>query len=336
MAPDPVVRPASEPHLAQVAWAVRDLPRACRFYTEVLGFRRAGGRLLWGPGLSVVQELGDDAAATLWWALGGQEFVQLEFFHHTLPIGRERPSTWRPCDLGWARVAIGVADLDAVLARAAAAGHLPLGPVLTDGTDGTDGTDRVRRCALRDPDGVVVEIIGDGGVTGNGDRPRPAVRSVTVSVADLDRARRFWVDTCGLTPLDPAALHQPHHEALWGLEGAHREQFVARGVDVAIEVVRYDDPVGAAPPADQRLCDQGLLNVALAFRDRDRFDTLLERVLAAGYRATVECPPGPFASTYLRDDQGCSVEIFACPPDHDALLGFTIEPGFAPGWPLDE
>ena len=54
----------AEPHLAQGAWAVNDLPAAVRFYVDVIGFRRSGGRLLWGPGLSVLQGLGDDAAAT--------------------------------------------------------------------------------------------------------------------------------------------------------------------------------------------------------------------------------------------------------------------------------
>ena len=80
-----------EPHLAQIAWAVLDLPRACRFYTDVLGFRRAGGRVLWGPGLSVLQELGDDAAATLWWAVGGQRFVR--------HVAAE--ATWKRCSEGY-------------------------------------------------------------------------------------------------------------------------------------------------------------------------------------------------------------------------------------------
>lgn len=329
-----------EPHLAQIAWAVCDLPRACRFYVDVIGFRRAGGRLLWGPGLSVLQELGDDAAATVWWALGGQPFVQLEFFQHTLPVGRARPADSRPCDLGWSRVAIGVADLEAVLRRAKSLGHLPLGPVLTDGG--------VSRAALRDPDGVVVELVGDGGHreptemarSGAGERAfeeiaRPAVRSVTLSVADLGRASRFWLETCGLVPQAPDSLHAPHHEALWGLAGARREQIVARGVDVALELVHYLDPPGRPRPSDARLSDQGLLNVALAFRSRARFDALHERLLEAGYRPTVACPPGPFASTYLRDGEGHSCEIFACPEDHDGLLGFLPESGFSPGTALD-
>lgn len=330
---------APEPHLAQIAWAVCDLPRACRFYVDVIGFRRAGGRVLWGPGLSILQELGDDAAATVWWALGGQSFVQLEFFHHTRPLGRARPVGSRPSDLGWSRVGIGVADLEAVLWRAKRSGHLPLGPVLTEGG--------VSRAALRDPDGVFVELVGDGGQreptegargeAGEKDFgvARPAVRSVTLSVADLDRAARFWLETCGLVPQAPDSLHAPHHEALWGLPGARRDQIVARGVEVALELVQYLDPPGRPRPSDARLCDQGLLNVALAFRDRARFDVLHERLLSAGHPPTVACPPGPFASTYLRDGEGNSCEIFACPEDHDGLLGFLPESGFSPGTALD-
>ncbi len=276
----------AEPHLAQVAWAVNDLPAAVRFYVDVIGFRRSGGRLLWGPGLSVVQGLGDDAAATVWWALGGQDFVQLEFFQHPLPVGRLRPPTWRPCDLGWTRVGIEVANLDETLARARHEGHDPLGAIMVDGDS--------RRVAFCDPDGVVVELIEQGTVAR--ESARPAVRY---------------------------------------LGGARRDVIVARGQQVALEIARYDEPRGAARPPDYRLCDQGLLNVALAYRERELFDALLDRVLAHGYRSMVECPAGPFASTYLVDDQGCSVEIFSCPRDHDALLGFEAEPGFAPGFALD-
>ena len=315
---------AAAPRLAQVAWAVRDLPRACRFYAEAIGFRRAGGRVLWGPGLARIQELGGDAAATVWWLVGSQDFVQLELFQHTLPVGRARSPAWRPCDLGWTRVGIGVADLDATLARARAAGAAPLSPTLAGAGP--------RRAAVCDPDAVVVELVEDGGA---GSPCRPALRYVALSVADLARARAFWIEACGLEELDAEALHRPEHEALWGLAGARRDVVVARGGDVALEITCYRDPVGAPRPADHRLCDQGLLNVALATREREPFDRLLTRLQARGCRATVACPPGPFASTYLADDQGHSLEIFCCPPDHDALLGFAAEPGFAPGVALD-
>src|SRR5262245_66692964 len=116
MHPAPEARSA-EPRLAQVAWAVQDLARAVRFYAEGLGFRRAGGRLLWGPGLARVQGLGEDAAAALWWLVGAQDFVQLELFAHSQPRGRARAPGWRPCDLGWTRVAIGVEDLDSTPGR---------------------------------------------------------------------------------------------------------------------------------------------------------------------------------------------------------------------------
>src|SRR5262245_32564149 len=49
---------SAEPRLAQVAWAVQDLARAARFYAEGLGFRRAGGRLLWGLVLAPPSPLG--------------------------------------------------------------------------------------------------------------------------------------------------------------------------------------------------------------------------------------------------------------------------------------
>ncbi|MEZ4332867.1 MAG: VOC family protein [Myxococcota bacterium] len=335
-----MIGPLPEPQLAQVAWAVRDLTRTCRFYTEVVGFRRAGGRLLWGPGLSILQDLGPDAEAILWWVVGSQAFVQLEFFAHSRPAGRARPSDARPSDLGWSRVRIGVADLGAVLARASARGHRPLGPIQTRAG--------FPSAALCDPDGVVVELVGDGadaadrrdaersGVESAGpDIAPPVLRSVTLSVGDLERASRFWTGVCGLRPRDDRALLDPSREALWGMAGARRELLVARGGAVDLELVHYLDPPGRPRPPDHRLCDQGLLNVALAYRDREQFDALHARLLAAGCRASVSCPPGPFASTYLQDVEGNSFEIFACPEDHDPLLGFVPEAGFAPGVRLD-
>ena len=78
-----------------------------------------------------------------------------------------------------------------------------------------------------------------------------------------------------------------------------------------------------------------LLVIKLAFRARSDFDALHARLEAAGHPGTVACPPGPFASTYLRDPERNSLEIFACPEDHDGLLGFAPEPGYAPGTALD-
>ena len=98
-----------------------------------------------------------------------------------------------------------------------------------------------------------------------------------------------------------------------------------------MEVVQYHAPAPRPKPDGYELSDQGFLNVAFAFRERPLFDDLLQRALAAGYRANAPVAPGPgFASTYLNDGQGLTVEVFGCPREYDRLLGFEPEEGFAP------
>ena len=77
-----------EPQLAQIALCSTDLPRSVQLYTEAFGFAEAGGKVLWGQRVAQIQGLGDDAAFTLWWLVGRQDLVQLEFFHHTTPPQR--------------------------------------------------------------------------------------------------------------------------------------------------------------------------------------------------------------------------------------------------------
>jgi hypothetical protein len=91
---------APVPSVVQLAMCSDDLPRTLRMYIEVFGFADAGGRKFWGEWLAHVQDVGDDAACLLWWLVGRQDLLQLEFFHHTLPRQRPLPADWRPSDQG--------------------------------------------------------------------------------------------------------------------------------------------------------------------------------------------------------------------------------------------
>ena len=272
-----------------------DLPHTLRLYTEVFGFADAGGRAFWGPWLGV-QALGPDAAALVWWLVGRQDFVQLEVFHHTTPAQRPLPDDWRPSDHGWVRWGLAVPDFDAALDRLRGMGIATLSePAERDG---------LRRVCFRDPDvGVIVEVMEDGAALAGGIRPRhydlvPALVYAAVSVPDLDRARAFFVDTLGLAEEPAELLHDDASEALWGLEGAACERFVVSGGDVSVEVVRYDDPPGRPRPPDSSLSDQGLMNLAVGFRERAELERLYERIVANGYRPNAELMPGqPAAPT---------------------------------------
>ena len=311
------------PQLAQIAMCVADIPRALRFYNEVFGFVSSGGRAIWGERLARIQGLGDDAQCIVWWMVGRQEFVQLEFFNHTLPAQQPLPTDWRPCDLGWVRWGVAVDDFDGVLARLAERHVELLGPVLHH--------DGLRRACFQDPDGTVVEVLEEGVGIPGGVRPAhhpfaPAVVYAAISVSDIEASRAFFIDTLGLAPAPGVLLHTREMEALWGLDGAERDSFVARAGDAFLEVVQYRQPAPAPKPDVYLPSDQGFLNAAFAFRERDLFDQMYERVLDARYRPNLTVAPGSgFASTYINDGQANTVEIFGCPPEFEAQLGFVPE-----------
>ncbi|MCK9250749.1 MAG: VOC family protein [Solirubrobacteraceae bacterium] len=315
------------PRVVQVALCTSDIPRTVALLSD-LGFRDAGGRVFSGPLLAEVQELGDDGATVIWWLVGDQDYLQLELFHHTVPVQRPRPADERVCDLGWSRWTIEVGDLDAATAVFARYGIAPMGPVVTDADS--------RRACFRDPWTAVplevVEMVGrrDDGALGGGRRdptgPRatPRIVAATVSVPDLERARATFVDLLGM-PLVDGALHRAEHEALWGLDGARSRSFAVRGGDAALEVVEYLEPRGRPAPADRLLSDQGFMHAAVGHEDIAPLRRLADRVLAAGHRLTAPLPDGSSGGTYAWCDD-VSLELFAVPPEERAAYGFDPEP----------
>jgi catechol 2,3-dioxygenase-like lactoylglutathione lyase family enzyme len=321
------------PQVVQLALCSTDIVATVQRYTTALGFADAGGRAFWGERISELQELDEpDPRCLVWWMVGRQDMVQIELFHHTRPAQRPQPADRRPCDLGWARFGIAVPDFDQATEAVALTGVSFLTEPMTQ--------DGLRRVCFRDPEiGVIVELMEEGPALPGGIRPRyfdlvPAVVYATLSVADLGPARRFFADTVGLIEEPQTVLHTPELERLWGLEGARRDGFVVRGGDVYLEVVRYDDPQGA-PATGRRLSDQGMMNVAVGWRERHYLEDLYARLSATGYPIAAELPPPPAGATYLRDDQGNSLEIMAIPREFDPVYGFVPVPEFQvePRWP---
>jgi catechol 2,3-dioxygenase-like lactoylglutathione lyase family enzyme len=324
------MEPAAEPPLCQVALSVADLRRSHAWYRDVLGFAPAGGTSLFaGPLASSVQGL-PRAASTCWWLVDGQDRFQLELFEFRSPPVRPVPVDWRPSDIGYTTVGVHVADLDAALERAAAAGTAAIG--------GPIGAPGARRACVRDPDGVLLELMEDDPrVTVLRARPRPelpvVVRSVTLSVGDLDRSRRLFADVLGLGVLDGTTLHAPEHEALWELEGAERTAAVLSAGDFLVELVQYTDPVGRPWPSGYRISDQGLLNVAFGFRSRAALQDAYGRCRAAGYDSNSRpLSLGAWSVVYVDDDQGFSVELLHVAPWFERWMGFAPRrtPRFAP------
>ena len=231
--------------LSQIAISVADLKRAQGWYREVLGLEPAGGTSLFaGPLAAMVQGV-PRAASTCWWLVDRQELFQLELFEFRSPLVRSRPPDWRPCDIGYTMIAFAVDDLDLAIRRATSAGSAPLTDPL--------GSPGERRVCVRDPDGVLIELLEEDPRAGR-PRPRPrrgvpaAARSVTLSVPDLERSRAVFEGVLGLE-VAGAGWHRPEHEELWGLAGAERESVALWADDMIVELVQYTGSAGQAVAA---------------------------------------------------------------------------------------
>ncbi len=317
--------PRYVPPLNQIALSVIDLRRTERWFREGFGLLAAGGSRLMmrGPLPSMIQGL-PKAASTCWWLVGRNPWFQLELFQFESPLARPMPAGFRPCDTGYSRIGLWVADFDRTLANLAELDSFPLAVPL--------GQRGARRACVRSPDGVYVEIMEDDPLAGRtvGERADcpVAVRSVTLSTPAFADSCALMQDGVGLRP-SSVTLHEPQHEALWGLAGARVRSAVFDAGDVLLEVVSYEDPVGKPWPQDYRICDQGILNIAFGARTKRDHMQVYERLHAFG--ACPNCRPIHIPGSgvvYVNDRHGFSVELLWMKPGRaDRAWGFAPLPG---------
>jgi catechol 2,3-dioxygenase-like lactoylglutathione lyase family enzyme len=272
-----------------------------------------------GPDIGGIQGL-PGASVQILWAVDQQDFFQLEFFEYREPSSTPLRSDWRACDIGYTRVGIHVADFDATLKRLGEIGTSPLTAPI--------GRSGQRRVCVRDPDGVILELMEDSPPT-----PSPVViarpelsaqtRSVTISVPDLARSARFFRDILGMRPAPSQTLHTADHEQLWGLEGARAEVELLWSGNFWVELVQYHAPLGTPRSVDYRISDQGIINLALGSRSHDSFRRIRDAVLADGHVAHDHYADEGVDAQYIEDDQGFSVELLGLDRSVDPAVGFT-------------
>lgn len=320
--------------LNQIAISVADVQRSHRWYRDIFGYQESGGTYMFVPLLGSAKVQGvPNATSVCWWLMDQQEFFQIELFQFSKPTPQPLPEDWRPCDIGYTTIGIHVADFDGTLERLARRQTALLGDPI--------GEPGARRVCVRDPDGVLIEVMEDDPRSGE-PRLRPyadvpvVTRFVTLSVPDLDQARRTWIEILGLPEVTDVRLHGPEHEALWGLAGATRESFVLRAGDMFIEVVRYLDPIGRAWPEGYRISDHGLLNIALGLRTYDAVRDLVGTCEAAGIPPNAPPPTTLkpiWSCSYVNDPLGFSIELlYVAKPGQKRMVNpFNLfELGFRP------
>jgi len=298
-------------YLSQVAFGVMDGKRTGRFYSKLLGFRPAGStRLFRGQLASRIQGI-PNVASTCRWFVDGQELFQLEMFEFERPRPRPIPGDWRPCDIGYTRLTLEVEDLEKTLERLKRAGHPSIaGAIEFAGSRGA---------CVYDPEGVLLELVqaSDGGLM-----PDFSVRAsaVGLSVPDLARSRRFFGDVLEIPIRE---RQQPGRDARWGLAEAQCEGFALELGGRSVEIAQYEKPLPVPRPNDYRMSDQGLIHIAIGFRNQRDLRSACKRALSAGYKANFRIFNFGFGScVYLRDDQGFTVELLCCKPIGERFIGF--------------
>ena len=322
----PVAGPAIEsPPLCQFAFSAVNLDRTRGWYRDMLGFVPSGGTNDFGnPIGSWIQGL-PNVDETTKWMIDQQEFFQLEMFEFKSPVPKPRPKDWAPNDSGYTIIGVHVANFDQRLMSLRSAGVPPLTEPI--------GAPGARRVCIKDPEGNIVELMEEDPRQGGSKtraRPRPAVsvvaRSITVSVPDMDRSRRLFVDTLRLTECTDFVLHRPEHEELWNLKGATAKTLLLWAGDILVELRQYINPVAKPWPKGYRISDQGMLNIAFGFRNRDDYDRTCGRVFASGYHSN--SPPFhlfDWGTVYMNDDQCFSVELLWVDPSANRKMGFEPE-----------
>ncbi len=312
----------------QIALSGRaSLAEVSRWYVDGLGFLDAGGATFAGPEIAQLQGIDlPTVALDMRWAIDRNDFMQLELFCYTEPVARPRTDDWAPDVVGYNVLMVHVVDFDDTLARLAALGTHP--------TTDPIGTPRRRRACVADPNGVLVEIMEDDLASSTAVTVRPelnaAVRGVRVTVPDLERARDFFVDAIGLRPTEP--LHTSAHEALWGLAQSTPEVVALTEGRSVIELVHY--PHTRPRPKDYRICDEGILNIALGSTDKDAYLRTRARVDDRGHTLHNEfILSADVEVNYVTDAQGTfNVELMFMGTAAHASFGFSI-PEDAPSSP---
>ena len=289
--------------LFQIAMSVTDINRTIKFYNDILGFVPfKKPQKLKGIIPSRIQGY-KKVNALICWMNDANPSFQLEFFQYFNPPARPMSGSARPCDIGYSRMGIWVADFDGIMHRLKE-NRIPLITVPIKFGDG-------RRVCFRDPDGVYLELMEKPVMTSSplNQNARAATQSVTLCVPDLKQAEGFFVDVLGMERSD-VVLHTPEMESLWGLAGAETKSSLLKSGNILFELVEYLNPRGRPMRHDRHIGDAGLWHIAVLFTRRKDFMDCYRRALVAGHSSYSKPVCFGFMNfVYMKSSQGFTVEF---------------------------
>ena len=151
------------------------------------------------------------------------------------------------------------------------------------------------------------------------------VHHVSISVPDIDIARRFYIDLLGAVEITAVEWQAGNAwiDAIVGLEGSAAKSFMARLKNIQIEVFEYTSPKSAPQDPMRPVCRNGYTHIGFQVDD---IQAVYEKMLAAGL--TFHTPPDlsvitldekgdkrGHAATYGRDFFGNIFEIMEIHPN---------------------
>lgn len=310
-------------HICQVAFSAINGPALRDWYANVFGFVKSGKVIFFPPSTSSVQGI-PGAWEKCSWLIDQQDYFQLEFFQFWTPRSRLKTDDWRPCDIGYNMVGIAVNDFEQTLRNVCAHSRRDMPEVV--------GESGERRACVMDPEGNLVEIherdpltLVEGANPGILRPEVPAVvRTMRVSVPSLKDAYQTYVEAMGLQVVEDFCLHDPQDEALWGLPGAKCKTLLVRSANFLLELVEYESPDAQPWPKNYSIADQGVMNIALGYRDRSDYDRSFARAVRNKMTPNGKVTDiGVFRVMYVNDRHGFSIEMLHARKVFWSISGFN-------------
>jgi len=148
-----------------------------------------------------------------------------------------------------------------------------------------------------------------------------AVESVGITVADLDRAVRFYTELLSFVEVGTSSSDGPALATLHDLDAPAARVARLRLGEELLELTQYVRPFGRPAPRDARSNDRWFQHVAIVVGDMER---AYERLAANGVTAISAAPQrlpdwnpaaGGIEAYYFRDPDGHPLELIHFPPD---------------------
>ncbi|MGO9019589.1 MAG: SDR family NAD(P)-dependent oxidoreductase [Syntrophobacteraceae bacterium] len=287
-----------KPYICQIAFSVSSLPRSIEFYRNVFDLEDSGGIGFCGRDADYVQGI-KGIVSNAHWLQDGRRKFQLEFFEFSYPPIYPIPAERKPCDIGLTRVVFEVADMGEALEAARRHGAKSIaGPLTIDGRG---------HVVMKDPDGIVAELIEAPKGLPNGRKSR--IAGVAMSVSDLERTVKQYTD--GFSQ----KLSQDKHaniDSLLGLEGAKRKVVVVDGENVWLELSQYSSPRPHPRRNGHLLTDIGISHIGFGAETVSDFKTMFNKVTEEKWLKPHNPKPhyvGKLAAVmYGRDNEGFTIE----------------------------